>query len=74
MPSVLEAAIEQLMHALNTTDEPTVGVLFEAMHRTKFTGSFVVHCDRGVPQTIEIGRPIRVDLTRRNRPPLDNPG
>lgn len=71
MPSPLEAAIEQLMHAINASAEPTVGVLFEAMHRTKYTGSFTVHCDRGIPQIIEIGRPVRIDLTRRRTPPLD---
>lgn len=67
MPSPLEVAVEQLMHTLNATHEPNVGLIFDMMYKTKFTGSFTVHCDRGTPQFIEIGRPIRVDLTRRRR-------
>ena len=74
MPSALEVAVEQLMHAMNAAEEPTISVLFDAMHKTKFTGAFTVHCDRGTPQFIEIGRPIRVDLTRRHRRPLDSGG
>ncbi len=67
MPSALEAAFEQLLNSLNADAEPSVGLIFDVMHKTKFTGSFTVHCDRGTPQHVEIGRPIRIDLTRRPR-------
>jgi hypothetical protein len=67
MPNPLELAFEQLLHSLNAAAEPNVGLIFDVMHRTKFTGSFTVHCDRGTPQFIEIGRPIRIDLTRQPR-------
>ncbi len=66
MPSPLELAFEQVLHSLNSEVEPTVGMIFEVMHKTKFTGSFTVHCDRGTPQFVELGRPIRFDLTRRH--------
>ena len=71
MPSPLEVAFETALHALDARDEPTIGLIFEVMHRMKFTGSFTVHCDRGTPQHVEIGRPIRVDLTRRARAHVD---
>lgn len=67
MPSPLEVAFEQLLHAINQAEEPSIGLLFDVIHRTKYTGSFTVHCDRGTPQVIEIGRPLRVDLSRRGR-------
>jgi hypothetical protein len=65
MPSALEAAFEQLMHSLNTATDPQIGEVLAILHRTKYTGSVALHCDRGVLKLIEIGRPIRIDLTRR---------
>lgn len=66
MPSPLEAAFETLLHTLNASDEPSAGTILETVYRTKFSGGVTMHFDRGTLKMIELGRPIRIDLTRRS--------
>ncbi len=65
MPSPLEASFEQFLHTLNATEEPSFALILQVLHDAKFSGAVTVHCHQGVPKIVEMGRPIRIDLTRR---------
>lgn len=70
MPSPLEVAFEQFLHTLNAAREPSFGDILDLLHTAKFNGAITLHCHNGVPKMAELGKPIRIDLTRR----LDKPG
>jgi hypothetical protein len=64
MPSPLEA-FQVMIESLNSAEEPSFALILDLLYRTKYSGGITVHCDRGVPQHVEFGRPMKIDLTRR---------
>ena len=67
MPSPLEAIIEQLVTTMNDHDEPSASAVLDALYRRKWDGAVTFHLHAGVPKIIEMGRPVRIDLSRRPR-------
>ena len=68
MPDTLDVQFRQMLESMNATTEPTFQTVLELLHTAKFCGSLTLHCYNGVPQILEMGKPIRIDLTRRKKP------
>ena len=64
MPSPLEA-FNALLESLNSAEEPSFALILDLLHRTRYSGGVTVHCANGVPQHVEFGRPVKIDLTRK---------
>jgi hypothetical protein len=66
MPSPLEVEFQKLVDSLDVKTEPTFALILDLLYRTRYSGAITLHCYEGVPKIAECGKPIRIDLTRRN--------
>jgi hypothetical protein len=67
MPEDLAEQFRQMLETMNAATEPTFQVVLEMLYTAKFNGAVTLHCYNGVPQILEMGKPVRIDLTRRPR-------
>ncbi len=54
-----------MLETMNAAEAPTFHTVLDMLYATKFSGAVTLHCYNGEPRILEMGKPIRVDLTRR---------
>jgi hypothetical protein len=66
MPSALEVSLQQLISSLNVAEEPTFQTILQLLYESKYSGAITLHCYNGQVKIAEMGKPIRIDLSRKS--------
>ena len=68
MPPGKPDPVRALLEALPTPEERDFSAILQAIHRSKFTGSILIHWHCGVPRQFDFGPPMRLAIVQ----PLDS--
>ena len=68
MPLDLQQLLEAKLTVLDTPVPLTFADLQQLIYDARYFGPLVMHVRNGIPEMIELGRPVKIDLSGRHSP------